>query len=71
LRLREISPADSSTFRCREIAGRLIENGSASSPTVASPSLSRARIARLVGSASAAKITLSRSVATVFNHLSN
>ena len=57
----------SSTFRCREIAGRLMENGSASSVTVASPSASRARIARRVGSASAAKIMLSRSTAIAFN----
>src|SRR3954447_14117471 len=62
-RLRVISPAFSSTFRCRETAGRLIENGSANSFTVASDSDSRARIARRVGSASAEKISLSRSVA--------
>jgi hypothetical protein len=45
------------------MAGMLIENGSASSVTVASPSASRARIARLVGSASAAKTALSGSLA--------
>ena len=36
-RPREISPACSSTLKCREIAGRLMANGSASSLTVASP----------------------------------
>jgi len=36
-RLREISPARPSTFRCRDIVGMLIENGAASSATVASP----------------------------------
>jgi hypothetical protein len=51
--------ARSSTFTCREIAGRLTENGAASSFTVASPcSKSRARIARRVGSASAANVWL-------------
>ncbi len=62
-RLREMSPAVSNTFRCREIAGREMSNGSASSVTVASPSLSRAKMARRVGSASAPKIRLSWSVA--------
>ena len=42
-----------------EIAGRLIENGSASSATFDSPCASRARIPRRVGSASAAKVRLS------------
>ena len=36
--LRVMSDARSSTLRCREIAGRLIEKGAASSVTVASPS---------------------------------
>jgi hypothetical protein len=54
-----MSPARSSTFRCREIAGRLIAKGSASSFTVASPSASRVRIERRVGSARAAKVRLS------------
>ena len=52
-RVREISPARSSTLRCREIAGWVTLNGAASSATVASPSESRVRIARRVGSASA------------------
>src|SRR3569833_932802 len=56
-RPREIRPARSSTFRCFEIAGWVIANGAASSPTEASPFASRARIARLVGSASAANVT--------------
>ena len=60
-----ISPARSSTFRCLEIAGRLIANGSASSLTEASPSVSRARIARRVGSARAAKVALRRSADTM------
>jgi hypothetical protein len=42
--------------RCREIAGCEIGNGAASSVTVASPRASRARIARRVGSASAANL---------------
>jgi len=39
-----------------EIAGWLIANGAASSLTEASPAASRARIARRVGSARAAKV---------------
>src|SRR5437763_996123 len=60
-RPREMSRARSSTFRCFDTAGRLIANGSANSPTVASPVASRARIARRVGSANAEKVSLSRS----------
>src|SRR5260370_40762651 len=52
---RVISAAPSSTFRCRETAGCVISNGSASCITVTSPWLSRARIARRVGSDSARK----------------
>ena len=48
-----------------EIAGWLIANGSASSLTVASPEASRARIARRVGSASAAKVASSVAVASI------
>src|ERR1700676_4655630 len=48
---RTISPASSSTFRCWEIAGCVISNGSANSLTVASPLARGARIARRVGSA--------------------
>src|SRR5580658_2263928 len=51
---RRISPAVSRTFRCREIAGCVISNGSASSITVASPLANRARIDRRVGSERAA-----------------
>src|SRR4051812_29924690 len=58
-----MSPARSSTLRWREIAGRLIGNGSASSFTVASPSARRVRIARRVGSARAANVSVSWSTA--------
>ena len=51
---RSISPARSSTFRCLDTAGWLISNGAAISFTEAWPSASRDRIARRVGSASAA-----------------
>ena len=60
-RVRETRPACSSTFRCRETAGWDTLNGAASSATVASPSASRLKIARLVGSASAPNTRLSRS----------
>jgi hypothetical protein len=56
-------PALSSTLRCFETAGSVMSNGFASSVTDASPDARRARIARLVGSAIAANVTLSRSVA--------
>src|SRR5947208_3275211 len=70
VREREIRPALSSTLRWREIAGWLMENGAASSETVASPSARRARIALLVGSASAEKIPLSlSSCANITNRL--
>ena len=58
-----MSPAFSSTFRCFDTAGRLMSNGAASSLTVASPVDSRARIARRVGSASAANVSESWSAA--------
>src|SRR5712692_10016346 len=61
-------PAFCSTLRCREIAGWDTWNGSASSATVASPSVSRVRIARRVGSASAPNTRLSWSAA-IDNHL--
>ena len=47
--LRSISPASVSTLRWRDTAGSDMSNGSASSPTVAAPVASRARIARRVG----------------------
>src|ERR1700736_3829461 len=50
---------------CFEIAGSVISNGSASSLTVASPSARRARIARRVELASAAKVSLSRSSSSI------
>ena len=50
---------------CLEIAGSVISNGSASSLTVAAPSARRARIARRVELASAAKVSLSRSSSTI------
>src|ERR1700738_207217 len=52
---RTISPALSSTLTWREMAGCVILNGAASSLIVVSPKARRARIARRVGSASAAK----------------
>ena len=60
---REISAAPSSTLRCRDTAGIEIGSGAVSSVTVASPRVSSARIARRVGSASAANTRLSWSVA--------
>jgi hypothetical protein len=48
-------------LRCLEIVGWLRANGFMSSDTSASPDARRARIARLVGSASAAKARLRRS----------
>src|ERR1700733_10436946 len=56
--LRAISPAPSSTFKCRETAGCVMSNGSAISVTVASPRVRRARIALRVGSANAVKAAL-------------
>src|SRR5690606_10875470 len=53
-------PARSSTLRCFEIAGWLMSNGVASSETEASPSANRARMARRVGSASAANVASRR-----------
>jgi len=64
---RSIRPARSSTVRCLEIAGRLMAKGSASSVTEVSPSASRARMARRVGSARAEKVTLRGSVGIVQN----
>src|SRR5260370_14748785 len=66
--VRGIRPACSSTFRWRETAGWDTLNGAASSATVASPSASRVKIARLVGSASAPNTRLSRS-GPIYNHL--
>src|SRR5713101_4182230 len=60
-RPRAIKPARARTFRCLETAGRLMSKGSASSWTEVSPEASRARIARRVGSARAAKVALRRS----------
>ena len=57
-RVRDIRFARSSTLRCLVIAGMVISNGLASSVTEASPEVRRARIARRVGSASAAKTAL-------------
>src|SRR5947209_12876067 len=57
-RLCRTSPARCSTFRCLEMPGRLRSNGLASSVTEASPCARRARIARRVGSARAANVTL-------------
>ena len=60
-RLLVIRPARSSTDRCLEMAGMVRSNGAASSPTVASPWARRSKMARRVGSASAAKVVLSAS----------
>jgi hypothetical protein len=54
-----------------ETACRLIGNGAANSLTVAAPVVSLARIARRVGSASAANTVLSWSAVIVFNQLVN
>src|SRR5688500_85126 len=61
-RPRAMRPARSSTRRCLEMAGPLMSNGAESSLTVAGPVASRARIARRVGSARAAKVVLRVSV---------
>jgi hypothetical protein len=64
--LRLAAPCDESGalehLRCLETAGPLILKGLAISLTVVSPSTSLARMARLVGSARAAKVALSWSV---------
>ena len=59
------SPACWSTLRCFDTPGSVIANGFASSPTVASPCASRARIARRVGSARAANVVLNGSAAGI------
>ena len=66
-RPRVINPAPSRTFRCRETDCRLISKGSASTFTVARPWARRARMARLVGSASAAKVRSSSSSSTILS----
>jgi len=58
-RRRTTSPASSSTRRCFEIAGSDIWNGRASTEGSDSPRASSARIARRVGSASAANVASS------------
>src|SRR5207302_8878781 len=70
-RLCRTSPARCSTFRCLEMPGRLRTNGLASSVTEASPWARRARIARRVGSARAANVTLNRSSVMAFRYLAN
>ena len=71
-RFLEMRPARSSTLRCFEIAGWVMANGSASSFTVASPDARRARMARRVGSARAAKVASRRVVAVcITNELHN
>src|SRR5262249_201509 len=52
---REISPADSSTFKCEEIVGCVSEKWPTRSDTDASPRARRTTIPRRVGSARAAK----------------
>src|SRR5260221_31017 len=70
---REIRPARSSTLRCLEMAGWDMEKGLASSFTEASPEARRARMARRVGSARAAKVASSCSEELItiwfYNHL--
>src|ERR1700738_3366093 len=51
-------PAASRTLRCLVMDGALMEKGSASCLTDVSPKARRARIARRVGSESAAKVVL-------------
>ena len=51
------------------MAGWLIAKGAASSVTVASPAASRARMARRVGSASAARFASNSSVSATYNLL--
>src|SRR5690606_9275199 len=55
-RPRTTSPARSSTLRCSEIEGWVMRNGSATAVTERAPVLSRSRMARRVGSASAPKM---------------
>src|SRR5215469_89830 len=50
------SPADLSTFRCCETAGRLTGSSRAGSPTALGDFASRSKIARRVGSVSAVNI---------------
>ena len=57
-RLRVIRPARSRTLRCFVIEGAVIKNGSESSLTESSPCERRARMARRVGSESAANVAL-------------
>ena len=64
LRPRLMRPAPSRTLRCLQTAGMLISNGAASSLTDASPSISRIRMARRVGSAIAERVRLSWSGCT-------
>src|SRR5687768_3292459 len=61
-----IRPARSRIFRCLEMAGWLMSNGWASSVTDASPRARRARMARLVGSASARNVASRRADTAVF-----
>src|SRR5947207_452372 len=64
-----MSPARSSTFRCFETAGWLMRKGFASSITPASAEARRAKIARLVGSARAAKVSSRRVAPTLYSTL--
>src|SRR5207247_10344561 len=59
-RLREISPADSNTFRCDEIVGCVNEKRPTKSDTDASPRARCTTIPRRVGSARAANAWSSR-----------
>lgn len=53
---------------CLDTAWSVMSNGSASSPTVAGPLLSRATIARRTGSARAEKPLSSESLFNLLNH---
>jgi hypothetical protein len=66
-----MSPARSNTFRCFETAGRVILKGLANSLTDFSPRASLPRIARRVGSASAANVELSLSAVIDIYHVVN
>ena len=60
------SPASFSTRRCCDTAGRLTGSPRASSPTADGRAATRSKIARRVGSASAAKLERARSLAMAY-----
>jgi hypothetical protein len=62
--LRWRRPADSSTRKCLETAGRDMAKGAAREVTVDSPRARRARMARRVGSERAAKVASREELST-------